>query len=180
MTDVEVVQFIEQLALTHVAKAGAGEEGAKVDAHKAEVPFEATAEALDRLVSQLYNDFMALRVEEISAKSVTNDQIQSAYEPLNQKTDLFEYQVTKCIKGILDIDGIDDEPTYTRSQMSNRKETADMLLASAEYLDDEYITQKLLTLLGDADKVEEVMQRKIADDANRFANNPVKTEGEEE
>jgi hypothetical protein len=179
MTDVEVVQFIEQLALTHVAKAGAGEEGAKVDAHKAEVPFEATAEALDRLVSQLYNDFMALRVEEISAKSVTNDQIQSAYEPLNQKTDLFEYQVTKCIKGILDIAGIDDEPTYTRSQMSNRKETADMLLASAEYLDDEYITAKLLTLFGDADKIEEVMQRKIADSANRFANNPVNTEGEE-
>ena len=89
MSDDEVVQFIEQLALTHVARAGAGEDGAKVDSHQASVPYEATAEALDRITAQLYKDFMALKVEDISASSVTNDQIQAAYEPLNQKTDKF-------------------------------------------------------------------------------------------
>jgi hypothetical protein len=35
-------------------------------------------------------------------------------------------------------------------------------------LDDEYITTKLLTLLGDADKVEDVMQRKMAEQADRY------------
>ena len=87
---------------------------------------------------------------------------------MNQKTDDFEYCVTDAIESLLEIAGIDDAPTYTRSQMSNQTETMDMVLAAAQYLDDEYVTKKILTLLGDADMVEEVMQRKIADESTRF------------
>ena len=168
MSDLDVVQFIEQLALTHVAKAGSGDDGAKVDAHRAEVPFEATSEALDRLEKQLYKDFMALKVEDVSAGSVTATQIQAAYEPINQKTDQFEYCVTEFINGILALAGIEDEPTYTRSQMSNQSELLEMVLQCAEYLDDEYVTTKILTLLGDADKVQEVLKRKDAEAADRY------------
>ena len=110
---------------------------------------------------------MALKVDDVSA-GATNDQIQAAYEPINQKTDLFEYQVTEFINGILALAGIDDEPSYTRSQMSNRAETAELVLSAAEYLDDEYITSKLLTLLGDADKINEVLKRKDAEAADRY------------
>lgn len=167
MNEIEVVQFIEQLALTHVARAGSGEEGAKVEAHQAEVPFEASAEAIDRLEKQLFKDFMALKVEDIAA-GATNDQIQAAYEPINQKTDQFEYCVTEFINGILALAGIDDEPTYTRSQMSNQGELLEMVLQAAEYLDDEYVTTKILTLLGDADKAQEVLRRKDAESADRY------------
>ena len=66
--------------------------------------------------------------------------------------------------------GIDDEPTYTRSQMSNQTETVDLLLSAGEYLDDEYIITKILTILGDGDKVKEVLERKSAEDLNRFSN----------
>lgn len=169
MNAVDDAKFVEQLKLTHVAHAD-GDDGASVDAHKVDVPFEASGEALDRLEKQLYKDFMALKVEEISAASVTNDQIQAAYEPINQKTDQFEYQVTAFIEGILALAGIDDEPTYTRSQMSNQTEMIDLLLSAGEYLDDQYITTKILTLLGDADKVEEVLERKSVEDLNRFSN----------
>jgi hypothetical protein len=110
---------------------------------------------------------MALKVDDIAA-GATNDQIQAAYEPINQKTDKFEYQVTDFIQGILELAGIEDEPTYTRSQMSNQSETLEMVLQCAEYLDDEYITTKLLTLLGDADKVDEVLKRKDAEAADRY------------
>lgn len=166
MNEVDDAKFIEQLKLTHVAHAD-GDDGASVEAHNVTVEFEATAEALDRLEKQLFKDFMALKVEDIGA-GATNDQIQAAYEPINQKTDQFEYCVTEFINGILELAGIEDEPTYTRSQMSNQGELLDMVLQSAEYLDDEYVTTKILTLLGDADKAQEVLKRKDAKAADRY------------
>ena len=167
MDSTDDARFIEQLKLTRVAHAD-GDDGASVEAHNVNVEFEATAEALDRLTEQLYTDFMALKVQDVSAGSVTATQIQAAYEPINQKTDQFEYQVTEFINGILALAGIEDEPTYTRSQMSNQSETLEMVLQSAEYLDDEYVTTKILTLLGDADKAQEVLKRKDAEAADRY------------
>lgn len=167
MSALDDARFVEQLKLTRVAHAGEDGEGAEVDAHKVEVPFEASAEALDRLEKQLFRDYMALKVDDISA-GATNDQIQAAYEPLNQKTDDFEYQVTAFIDSILLLAGIDDEPTYSRSQLSNRSEVIQNVLSAAEYLDDEYITKKILTLLGDGDEAKEVLKRKDAEMADRY------------
>ena len=167
MNEADDARFIEQLKLTRVAHAD-GDDGASVEAHNVNVEFQATAEALDRLTNQLYTDFMALKVQDVSAGSVTATQIQAAYEPINQKTDQFEYQVTEFINGILALAGIEDEPTYTRSQMSNQSETLEMVLQAAEYLDDEYVTTKILTLLGDADKAQEVLKRKDAEAADRY------------
>lgn len=167
MDSVDDARFIEQLKLTRVAHAD-GDDGASVESHNVNVEFQATAEALDRLTAQLYTDFMALKVQDVSAGSVTATQIQAAYEPINQKTDQFEYQVTEFINGILALAGIEDEPTYTRSQMSNQSETLEMVLQAAEYLDDEYVTTKILTLLGDADKAQEVLKRKDAEAADRY------------
>lgn len=167
MDAVDDARFVEQLKITHVAHAD-GDDGASVDAHKVDVPFNASEAALDRLQFQLYKDFMALKVEDVSAGAVTATQIQAAYEPINQKTDQFEYQVTAFINGILVLAGIEDEPTYTRSQMSNQDEMLGMVLQAAEYLDEDYITTKILTLLGDADKVEEVIKRKNEEANERF------------
>ena len=161
-------RFIEQLKLTHVAHASADDDTASVDAHNVSVEFEATAEALDRLTEQLYADFMALKVQDLSAGNKTATEITAAYEPINQKTDQFEYCVTEFINGILALAGIEDEPTYTRSQMSNQSELLEMVLQCAEYLDDEYVTTKILTLLGDADKAKEVLKRKDAEAADRY------------
>ena len=85
--------------------------------------------------------------------------------------------MTEFINGILALAGIDDEPTYTRSQMSNQSEMLEMVLQCAEYLDDEYVTTKILTLLGDADKAKEVLKRKDAEAADRYKQ--IETELEE-
>ena len=167
MDSVDDAKFIEQLKLTRVAHAD-GDDGASVEAHNVSVEFEATAEALDRLTNQLYTDFMALKIQDLSAGNKTATEITAAYEPINQKTDQFEYQVTEFINGILALAGIEDEPTYTRSQMSNQSEMLEMVLQAAEYLDDEYVTTKILTLLGDADKAQEVLKRKDAEAADRY------------
>ena len=167
MSPEDDAKFVEQLKLTHVAHADGDGDGTSVEGHNVSVEFSASAEALDRLEKQLFKDFMALKVDDISA-GATNDQIQAAYEPLNQKTDDFEYCVTDFIEGILALVGIDDTPTYTRSQMSNRTEILQSVLSASEYLDTEYITQKTLTLLGDADKFEEVMRRKASEEVGRY------------
>jgi uncharacterized membrane protein YkvA (DUF1232 family) len=44
----------------------------------------------------------------------------------------------------------------------------EMVLQCAEYLDDTYVTTKILTLLGDSDKVDEVLKRKDAEAADRY------------
>ena len=168
MNEADDAKFIEQLKLTHVAHANGDDDGASVEAHNVSVEFDASAEAIDRLTAQLYTDFMALRVQDLSAGNKTATEITAAYEPINQKTDQFEYQVTEFINGILALAGIEDEPTYTRSQMSNQSETLEMVLQAAEYLDDEYVTTKILTLLGDADKAQEVLKRKDAEAADRY------------
>jgi hypothetical protein len=53
--------------------------------------------------------------------------------------------------------------------MSNRTDILDSVLQSAEYLDSEYITEKILTLLGDGDKVEAVLSRKASEESARYS-----------
>ena len=85
--------------------------------------------------------------------------------------------MTDFIQRILALAGIDDEPTYTRSQMSNRAETAEIIMADTGLLSRQYKTKKLLTLLGDVDSVEEVEKELLEEEASRFQNEP--NEGDE-
>lgn len=164
-------RFIEQLKTTHVVHAD-GDDGAAVDAHTVEAPFEANENALQRLRKQLFDDFMALDVEKISAGNITATQIISAYEPLNSKTDAFEMEVTNCIQGILELLGIEDTPTYTRSKIVNVQEEIQTILQAAQYLGSDYVTKKILTMLGDGDKAEEVLAQVNEEAMSRFAYEP--------
>ena len=75
--------------------------------------------------------------------------------------------MTEFILGLLAAAGIDDEPSYTRSRIINRSEETQMILMGADYYDDEYITKKLLTINGDADQYDAMMQRKAAEETER-------------
>jgi hypothetical protein len=77
---------------------------------------------------------------------------------------MFEYCVQEFVQGVLRVLGIEDSVTFVRSKLANRNEEIQALLAGAEYLSQEYITEKLLTILGDIDKVDEVLEQ-IADDS---------------
>ena len=85
--------------------------------------------------------------------------------------DDFEASVTEFILGLLDLAGIDDEPSYTRSRIINKSEETQTILMGADYYDDEYITKKLLTILGDADQYDTLMERKAAEEAQRMLKN---------
>lgn len=168
MDEVDDAKFIERLKTTHVAHVD-GDDGANAQAHEVHVPFEATSTALTTLENRLYNDFMALKVSDIQAGNVTATQIQSAYEPLNQKTDLFEFQVTAFIQELLKLVGIDDTPTYTRSMFINQDSNIQNILASAEYLDSEFITKRICEILGCPDQADEIIKRKAAEEVNRYS-----------
>lgn len=158
-------QFIERLKINRIAHAN-GDDGARVESHAVETPFEAHEVSLDRLEKQLYTNFMAVDVRSISAGNTTATEIRAAYEPLNSKTDLFEYCVTDFIDGILSIAGIDDVPTYKRSQVVNQAEETEMILSAAAWLDDETILRKLPWVT--VDEVSEILARRDSAEIGRL------------
>lgn len=176
MDDVDDLRLLLKLKTQHVAHL---EDGEELDPHQVDVPFEASETALTRLRSQLFDDFMALDVKQIASGAATATQIRAAYDPLNSKADLFENQVTEFINDILALIGIDDKPTYTRSMIVNQQETIQNLLTSAEYLSSNYITHKILEILGDIDKADEVINQRLLEDTSRFANEPTGGNGDE-
>ena len=111
---------------------------------------------------------MALDTQEIAGGAATATEIKAQYEPLDQKTDEYEAQVKEFLTDILSLAGIGDTPTFTRSKIVNTAEEINEVLAAAPYTSAEYTTQKILTLLGDADKVNDVMAQQINDSGARF------------
>lgn len=167
MDDIDDAKFLEQIRRTHVAHPGDGD--GSVEAHTVEAPFSANEVALDRLRTQLFDDFMALDVRGIASGAATATQIKAAYEPLNAKANAFEQQTTTFILGLLKILGIEDVPTYTRSIIVNKAEEIQTVLQAAQFLSDEYVTSKILEVNGDLDKYEEVQNQKAAGDVARFS-----------
>ena len=174
MDDIDLVKFIEHMKTVKAAVVEDG--GAKAESHTIEVPYNSREALLDRLEKDLYKDAMALNTEEISGGAVTATQIRAAYEPLNSKVDQFEYCVIEFIKGILAVAGIDDNPTFTRSTIVNAKEELEMLLQSAQYLPEEYVTKKILMFLGDGDRAEDILKQIEADEFERVTGNQTEEE----
>lgn len=167
MDDLDDVKFFERLKTLHVAHAGT-EEGAGAEPHSIEAPFEGTSATIDMLSRELYEDFQAFDSSAVSAGNQTATAIKASYVPLDLKCDKFERQVTAFINGILELAGIDDEPSYTRNQIVNKQEEVQTVLMGAEYVTKEYITRKLLTVLGDADMAEGMLKEMEAEEVDRF------------
>ena len=164
MDDIDLAQFVQRIK---TVKAAAVQDGQKAEAHTVEIPYQSRTELLNDLRRDMYEDFMALDVRDIASGAVTATQIEAAYEPLNSKADAWEYYVTSFVKKILAIAGIDDNPTYTRSIMVNRSEEITNVIAGAEFTGAEYAAEKILTILGDGDRVKEILERMDADELNR-------------
>lgn len=166
-------EFISTLKRTHIANVNA-DAGQDVQAHSVETPYAASDTALEHLRTQLFDSFMALDTKAIAGGAVTATQIMAAYEPLNAKTDLFEYQVTAFILGILRLIGIDDKPTYTRSKIVNTTEEIQNIAALGTDLPQEYRVRKILELMGDTDKAKEVLELLAAEDMERYNNDELR------
>jgi len=165
MDDIDLAKFIERMKV--VKAAVVDEQGSKAEAHTLDVPYQARQAGLQDLRDSLYRDAMALDTDKVSAGNVTATAIQSAYENLELKCDGYEYCVTECIEALLALAGVDDSPTYHRRKTTNQPEVTNMVLAAGEYLDDETILKHLPFL--NIDEIDEIMNRKDEEEADRFA-----------
>ena len=161
MDDIDLAQFVEKLKTLHAVKV---DDDVQAESHSIDVPHASREALLDRIDKDLYRDAMALDTEAIAGGAITATQIRAAYEPLNSKCDSFEYCVLDFIQKILFLAGIDDEPTFTRSMIVNVNESVQTISQAAAYLPDDYVTKKILTLLGDGDKANEIIAQMQADD----------------
>lgn len=166
MDDVDLAKFIERMKT--VKASVMDDDGARAEAHTLDVPYNAREAILDRLEKDLYKDYMALNTEAIAGGAITATQIKAAYEPLNVKTDQYEYCVLDFIQGILAIAGIDDKPTFTRSKIVNVQEEVQTVIASADFVDADYVTRKILTLFGDNDLADEMLEKMESDEYSRM------------
>ena len=167
MDDADLSQFLDRLKTVHAAVVD-DDAGTGVDAHTVEIPSVAREAMLDRLRADLYEDYMALDTKNIAGGAVTATQIQAAYEAFDAKLTVLEYCVIDFIKGLLNIAGVQDKPTFTRSRIINTSEEIQSVMLAASNLPEEYVTEKVLTLLGDGDKAEKLLRQMAADEYNRF------------
>ena len=175
MDDVDLVKFIDKMRKLHAAQTDADQQ---IQPVTVDVPFAGREALLDRLERQMYRDAMALDTYTIAGGAVTATQIQAAYEPLNEKLDAYEAEITDFIHRLLVVAGVDDEPTYTRSVIVNKAEEVGIVLNSAQFTDEDYVTEKVMTILGDKDQVETIMKRKAAIAMQRMAGGEPETEQE--
>lgn len=165
MDDIDLAEFIQRMKTVHAATVN-GEAGQEIESHTIDVPVTARETYLDKLEKDLYKDAMALDTEAIANGNTVATAIKAAYEPLDEKTNDFEYCVIEFIQSILELAGIDDDPTFKRSTIVNQAEETNMVLAAAEYLDDETILKKLPFI--SPDEVNNILNKITREEADRF------------
>jgi hypothetical protein len=163
MNNEDLAKFRDKIKLNHIAVMDTT--NSNITPYTQQIPTAAKETLLKLLKEQIYEDYGALDVHAVAAGS-TNDHIDAAYQPLDEEADDFEYQVIKCIRGILDIIGVDDMPVFSRNRISNQKERTDMILLAASYLDDETILRKLPFLTPD--EIDGILTRRDSEDMQAF------------
>ena len=174
--DADLVQFLDKMRKLHAAQTDGDQQ---VTPTTVEVPYASREAILERLEKQLYRDAMALNTYDIANGAVTATQIEAAYEPLNEKLDAFEAEITDFIMRLLAVAGVEDEPMYTRSIIVNKTEEITSLVNAGLYLDGEYVTEKIMTIMGDKDKVEETLDAQAREDVQRMTGGTPNGETEE-
>ena len=162
-TDESLAKFRDRLKLNHIAAIDS--DNSSVTPFKQEVPTEARSVFLNTIRNQIYEDFGALDVHTVAA-GATNDHIDAAYQPMDEEADDFEYQIIKCVRQILKLNGIDDVPQFKRNRISNQRETAEMILQAANYLDDETVLSKLPFVT--VDEVQSILVKKDMEEAEKI------------
>lgn len=163
----DLAQFLNDLRQQKIINPA---DGQSVQPYTVNVPTADRQSEIARLKRQVYEDFQGLDIDEIKGGAVTATQIKAAYEPLNHKADDYEMCVIECLNNLFKlIPGLEgEEPTFSRSLMVNQSESIQSLIQAAQFLSPDYVTTKVLTLLGDGDKAEQVIEDMKKDEAERM------------
>lgn len=165
MSDMDLIEMLDKLRKVHAANLQGDQQ---LQPHTVEQPYLSREAILDRLEKKLYKDAMAMDTDKIAGGAVTATQIIASYEPLREKLDLQEEEMSDFVERLLTVAGVEDEATYKRALIINKGEEIDNYLKAAQYLDDEYITESVMTILGDKDQIETVLKRRSEIDMGRL------------
>ena len=163
MDEIDMARFKESMRRIGVGLVD--DDGAKAEAHTITIPVEAREALLSRISDDLYRDFQMLDVTKLQGGQKTATEINAAYQSMDNKVDQFEYCVIDFLQALFKIVGIEDEPSFTRSKVTNQLEQTQMVLLAANYLDDETILNKLPWLTQE--EVAEILKRKAAEAIER-------------
>ena len=165
MDEIDMARFKESMRRIGVGLVD--DDGAKAEAHTLTIPVEAREALLSRISDDLYRDAQMLDVAKVQAGQKTATEIMAAYQPMDNKVDQFEYCVIEFLQALFKIVGIDDEPSFMRSKITNQLEQTQMVLLAASYLDDETILSKLPWLTQE--EIANILKRKSAEELERYS-----------
>lgn len=165
MDDVDLAEFIKRMKTVRASVVD-GDDGATAEAHTLDVPCEARKTMLELLRKDIYEDFQALDVNTLSASAKTTQEIKAAYQAQDNKCADFEYFIIKFCYRILELAGIDDDPTFRWNRTLNETEQTNMVLTAANYLTDEAIIKHLPFLTPE--EADEIIKTRNAESFNRF------------
>ncbi len=122
MDDIDLAKFVEHMKTVRAAVVD--DDGARAEAHTADVPYASREAILTRLESEMYRDFMVLNNSTISGGSSTATAIKAAYEPMNLYSNMLESNVLEFVGRLLSLLEIDDHCSFKRDSIVNELESA--------------------------------------------------------
>lgn len=158
---IEMLAEITRIKATYTESGPAGQSTA--EPHTIEVPYQARQTALELLRKALYQDYMALDMDELTGGSLTNVAIKVATTNLNLKADRYEWQAFTFVQQILFLLGIETEDIkFKRRTITNDSEVVqDIMLMRSD------ITRKKALELNpyiQADEIEAILSDMDAED----------------
>lgn len=162
MDDEDLVDFMQRVRQLHIAITE--DSSSSAVPQQIETPYQSREALLGRLEKDIYKDAMAFDPEYIAGGAVTATQIRAAYENLDMKANDYEYCVLEFVTSIMELAGVEDEPSFTRSKNVNVAEEISTVIASAEFVGRDYCTRKILDILGDGDKADQILSEMAANE----------------
>lgn len=163
MDDIDMAQFLQRLKNVHVAQ---GDDAVDVQAETMNIPTEARQTMLEILRKDIYEDFQALDVNTLSASAKTTQEIQASYQAQDNKCADFEYYVIDFVQKILELAGIDDNPTFVWNRVVNQAEQTQMVLSAQNFLPEDVIIKHLPFLTPE--EADEIIEQKEAEELEQF------------
>lgn len=125
--------------------------------HAFEVPYQARQTALTILEKELYKDYMAVNMDEITGGSLTNVAIKTATMNLNLKADRYEWQVFTFVQQVLALLGIEtEEIRFKRQSVVNDSEIIANIATMRQDIDQR--TALMLNPYIDQERIDEIIQ----------------------
>ena len=164
MDETDVQKFMDRLRLQHAAVVDT--DNSTAQPYTQEVPYNARDTYLNRIAKSIYRDFGGFNTEDVAAGNITATQILASYEPMDEAADDFEYQIIEFVQQILALLGLEGTPQFKRNRISNQTEQVNMVIAEAEYLDDETVLDLLPNITPEMK--DKILKAKDAEDALRL------------